>query len=225
MKITYTLWPLPVFGLLGLFVFCSFTVLEGPAAEMVGPSGTIVFPHAGDIYKYNLAEQTIALIAERKGRQGPFFSPDGTWFTTNNWSGSNEGVAVWSLAEATIQKEFYLKNTLISNDKGVKVASGGKLFSGIINTPAGENPDFVVMDERGVIKWRMDGDGIRTKGHAWDANQQLYLTGEVLRGKTKGTKFLIKIPDWRNPQIEVIRTFSCAYLDLPDELAVSPDGN
>lgn len=224
MKITHTSLPLYFLGLLGVFIFCSFTISQGAPATVAGPSGTLVFPHAGDIFKYNLAERTIDLVAERKGRQGPFFSPDGAWFTTNNWPGSNEGVAVWSMASATIQKEFYLKSTLISDDRGVKVAPGGKLFSGIINTPAGENPDFVVTDERGAIKWRMDGEGIRTKGHAWDANQHLYLTGEVLRGKTKGTKFLIKIPDWRNPQIEVIRTFSCTYLDLPDELAISPNG-
>lgn len=210
-----------------LLVFFAYSEVErgSPYHERSELSGKLVFPHAGEIFTYDLSNQSIDFLAERKGRLGPFFSPDGTCFTTNNWPGNNEGVAVWELATGTIQREFQLESTLTPAEKGIKVAPGGTLFSAVINTPAGENPDLVIMDAQGEIRWRLDGDGMRIKGHIWDAQQNLYLTGEVLKGATQGTLFLAKVPDWEARKFQVIRTFSGAYFDLPDEMTVSADGN
>ena len=53
----------------------------------------------------------------------------------------------------------------------------------------------------------------------------LYFSGELLVGNSKGTLFIGKISDLENPQFQTVRTFSGNFLDLPDELAISPDGS
>lgn len=227
MKPTNTayLFPLLLISLLIPFNSCEDANIGDPQNDLSSLEGILIFPQAGEIFSYDLPSQKITFLADRKGRQGPFFSPEGSFFTTNNWPGNNEGVAVWETDNAAITREFDLESTLTSEDKGVKVAPGALLFSGVINTPAGENPDLVIMDDQGSIKWRVDGDGMRIKGHVWDRQENLFFTGEVLQGANAGVLFLARVADFADPKIKIIRTFSGEYRNLPDEIAISADGN
>lgn len=214
------------FSLFLLVVYCSCSEenMNNPPNELSQLTGTLVFPHAGEIFTYDLASQNIAFLADRKGRQGPFFSPDGSFFTTNNWPGNNEGVAVWEVNNGSIKQEFNLSSTLISDEKGVKIAPGGVFFSGVVNV-SGQNPDLIVLDEQGNSKWKIDGDGLRIKGHAWDAQRNLFFTGEVLQGSGAGTLILAKVADLQDPKLKIVRTFTGEFQNLPDELSISPDGS
>lgn len=216
-----------VFFLFLFIVFCSCSEVspEDPGNPSSRLTGRIIFPHAGDIYLYDLPSQNIDLLYERKGRQGPFFSPDGKHFTTNNWPASNEGVAIWDFEQGVVEKEFELPNTLLSDQKGVKVAKDASLFSAVINPPLGKEPDLIILDSDGNFKWSLNGEVIRFKGHVWDEMGNLYFSGELLVGNAKGTLFIGKISDFQNPQFQTVRTFSGNFLDLPDELAISPDGS
>lgn len=196
-----------------------------PDEPLAGLSGTLIYAQAGDLFTYNLGNGEIDFIAERKGRQGPFVSPDGAFFTTNNWSGSNEGVAIWRVSSYTIQKEFDLFNTLTSGDLGVRIAPGGTLLSGILNPSSGFSEDLAVFDDSGRVLYRLDGDAIRFKGHAWDNLQNLYFTGEIEVGNLSGTKVLAKVTDLETSAITVIRTFDAEFGDVPDALSISPDGS
>lgn len=188
-------------------------------------TGTLHYGFAGDLFAYDLSSGAIDMVAEQKGRQGPFFSPDGAFFTTNNWPGSNDGVAIWGLNSYTIQKEFTLFNTLTSEDLGVRIAPGGTLFSGILNPSSGFSEDLAVFDDDGRVLYRLDGDAIRFKGHTWDNLQNLYFTGEIEAGNLSGTKVLAKVTDLETSAITVIRTFDAEFGDVPDALSVSPDGS
>ncbi len=225
-----TALPTGKFLILTLLFFanCSADMMDDPELPdepLAGLSGTLIYPHAGDLFSYDLGNGTIDFVAELKGRQGPFFSPDAAFFTSNNWAGNNEGVAIWSLNSFTVQKEFNLFNTLTSGDLGVRVAPGAALFSGILNPSSGFSEDLTVFDDTGNVLYRLDGDAIRFKGHTWDTNQNLYFTGEIEVGNLNGTKILAKVTDLETSSIEVIRTFDVAFGEVPDELSVSPDGN
>lgn len=198
--------------------------LDDPSGPLSALTGKLIYGFAGDLYMYDLSNGSIDLIAEQKGRQGPFMSPDGAFYTTNNWPGNNEGVAVWSTASNTILKEFNLPRTLIADDLGVKIAPGGTLFSGILNASAGTSTDLTVLNDQGSAVYRLDGDLIRMKGHVWDNAQNLYFTGEVLQGTQTGIKILAKVANLDAPAITIIRTFDTDFLDVPDELAISRDG-
>ncbi|MFK7843886.1 MAG: hypothetical protein AB8G77_01200 [Rhodothermales bacterium] len=198
--------------------------LDDPSGPLSALTGKLIYGFAGDLYTYDLSSGSIDLIAELKGRQGPFISPDGAFFTTNNWPGNNEGVAVWSTESNTILKEFNLPRTLIADDLGVKIAPGGSLFSGILTASAGTSTDLTVLNDQGSAVYRLDGDLIRMKGHVWDNAQNLYFTGEVLQGTQTGIKILAKVANLDAPAIIIIRTFDGTFLDVPDQLAISRDG-
>lgn len=211
--------------LIAALLVCSSAAVENNVADQVSRTGRIVYAFAGDLFTYELETQSISMIAERKGRQGPFFSPDGGFFSTNNWPGSNDGVAVWDIESGRIVNEFVLPNTLISDDKGVKVAPGAALFSGILNAKAGGTQDLVVMNEKGAIVHRFNGRLIRIKGHTWDTNQHLYFTGEIQQGNQQGVRIMAKVTDLQTSNITLIRTFDGgSFADIPDELSVSNDG-
>ena len=208
-----------------IFSSCSTDDGEMETSNSLLLSGRIIFVQAGDLFIYNLATGRIDFIAERKGRQGPFFSPDGQYFTTNNWPGNNEGVAVWKLEQGSIEKEFALENTLDQNELGIKVSAGASFFSGIVNSAFGENPDLILLDEKGTRKFQIDGDRMRVKGHAWDSKGYLYFTGEVLEGSLAGMLFMGKMKDFETVDVKVIRTFEGEFSELPDEMSISSDGS
>lgn len=215
-----------VFPLLLFVVFCACTEINpGDTSNPLSTlTGKIIFPHAGDIFEYDLSSQNIDFLYERKGRQGPFFSPDGNFFATNNWPASNEGVAIWDVKNGIIKKEFELSNTLLSDQKGVKVAKDAAFFSAVINPPLGREPNLIILDADGNFKYSLNGEAIRYKGHVWDANGNLFISGELLIGNSAGTLFIGKISDFQNPQFQTVRTFTGNFRDLPDELAISRDG-
>ena len=208
-----------------IFVSCSPEEGEMEPTDSSNLNGRIIFVQAGDLFVYDLSAGSINFMAERKGRQGPFFSPDGQYFTTNNWPGNNEGVAIWELSGGTIEKEFSLETALDQDDHGVKISPGGRYFSGIVHGPFGENPDFILLDEAGTKKMEIDGDRLRIKGHAWDGNGYLYISGEILEGTLQGVLFLGKMMDFETVDFKLIRTFEGNFNDLPDEMALSPDGS
>lgn len=186
--------------------------------------GKILFAFAGDLFLYDLATETIDFIAERKGRQGPFMSPDAQYFTTNNWPGKNEGVALWEVNTGVIEKEFDLEITLDPDELGVKVSPSATYYSGIVNSLSSANPDFIILDEGGDEIFRIDGDRIRVKGHVWDTRGNLYFTGEILEGSLNEALFLGRISDIGTNDFTLIRIFDGQFADLPDQLAISPDG-
>ncbi|MBX2821782.1 MAG: hypothetical protein KTR29_18940 [Rhodothermaceae bacterium] len=196
------------------------TLLETAAPTT---EGSLIYAFAGDLFRYDLATNSIDLISERKGRHGPFFSPDGALFVTNNWPGNNAGVALWGTREARIITEFSMPNTLISKDLGVKVSPEGTMFSGILNPKPGKEPDLVIMDNTGAVLYRLPGHIIRMKGHAWGSKGSLFFTGEVLQGNQAGLQMLAKVENIQSPQITLIRTFDTNFLNAPDELSISPD--
>ncbi|MEM6804098.1 MAG: hypothetical protein AAF696_22025 [Bacteroidota bacterium] len=225
LKQTAILWGIliPLFAF--LFLSCEDENMQGQENETLNLSGQLIFPHAGDIFRYDLASGNRDFFVERKGRQGPFFSPDRSFFVTNNWPGNNEGVAISNLQNGLIGNEFSLSSALLSDQLGVKVAPEAAYFSAIINPPLGQNPDLLLLDDKGEVKGRLDGDLIRYRGHIWDREYNLYFTGEILEGGSSGQLILAKLSGVQSSdfKIEVIRSFEGRYSDLPQDLSVSSD--
>ncbi|MEM9528926.1 MAG: hypothetical protein AAGA31_20110 [Bacteroidota bacterium] len=210
--------------MVGVFLALSCQDQSEDQESLSNLEGTIIFPQAGDIFSYDLQDRSIDFFAESKGRQGPFFSSDGLYFTTGNWPGNNEGVALWSLDDRSITREFTLNNTLNQDEKGLKVSPGTRYFSGIVNTGLGNDPDLIILNEDAQQIGAIGQNVIRVKGHVWDREQNLYITGEVLEGEATGLLFMAKVTNLANLSTTLIRTFDGEFFDVPDELSISPNG-
>lgn len=184
--------------------------------------GILYYAHAGDLYAFDADSQHINSIGSRQGRQGPFFSPDGDYFTSNNWPGGRELLALFELPFASPVAEYHFGAPVFRNDIGIRPSPGAEYFSAV--AAGGTHGNFRVVNEQEQIVLEINQQGFRVRGHGWSPDGTLVLAGQLYL-EEDNPMVLIYIEDVTDPEVTLIRELNTTFSNLPTNIAVSNDGS